>query len=82
MRELSESTMLRAKEWFTGNLLPMNSSKTSEIVFGLRSGCDDEMKFLVVHLDFGLICRRHIDELATKVNKNIFYLEAFPHQFR
>lgn len=52
MRELSESTMLRAKEWFTGNLLHMNYSKTSEIVFGLRSGCDGEMKILGIHLDF------------------------------
>lgn len=40
LRGLSRNIIKTALEWFSANLLQMNSNKTGEVIFGLRSGND------------------------------------------
>lgn len=69
---------LGVRSWFRRNDLILNESKTHNMVFTLRDNVDlgsaETVRFLGVTLDPKLNWVPHIDELATKLGRNIFLL--------
>lgn len=63
-------------DWFSGNRLSINETKTQTLCFSLRQcGSDREpVKFLGVFLDPKLTWEVHCIKLANKLNKNTFLI--------
>lgn len=66
-------------EWFLANSLKLNEDKTQSLTFSLRHRDPAEqnetgIKFLGVYLDPALTWEQHINNLTTKLAKNIYFL--------
>ncbi|KAI5734672.1 hypothetical protein M8J77_009335 [Diaphorina citri] len=73
-----DSTLSSAELWFNSNCLFMNRSKTEKIIFSLRPLVNFEnpasVRFLGVLLQPNLCWDSHMENIAKKMNSNIFLL--------
>ncbi|XP_045477601.1 uncharacterized protein LOC123682843 [Harmonia axyridis] len=78
VEESADEAELRARDWFSANKLLLNTNKTQEIWFALRSlngrPNPDSVKFLGIRLDQKLKWDCHIEEVCGKLRSTVFLL--------
>ena len=79
-----QQTLVNLERWFNTNRPSLNVNKTEQIIFSLRNvspqlqdeNLSDSVKFLGVYLDGILVFDHHIEQIAKKLSKVIFFLRT------
>ena len=70
-------------EWFSANGLSLNAAKTQDMNFSVRTNrtkdrlvanCQDEVRFLGVHLDGGLTWENHVIQLSSSLSRTVYLI--------